>query len=65
MCLKFHKTFALEAAALRGEPRLLFFGKKLKISSGLAPGDRIILNPPDSLYAGQGVQVIDTDVDLS
>ena len=41
------------------------FGKKLKISSGLAPGDRIILNPPDSLYAGQGVQVIDTDVDLS
>lgn len=41
------------------------FGKQVQINSGVQPGERIILNPPDSLYAGQRVHIMNSKVDLS
>ncbi len=37
------------------------FGKKVKIDHGIQPGECIILNPPDSLHAGQQVRVVDAN----
>ena len=33
------------------------FGKELEVLSGISVGDRVILNPPDSLYEGQQVRI--------
>jgi len=41
------------------------FGKKVQVNSGLHPGETVILNPPDTLYPGQHVRLVDTSVDLS
>lgn len=41
------------------------FGKSVKVDHGIQPGDRIILNPPDSLYAGQLVKVLTTKTNTS
>lgn len=38
------------------------FGKKVRVDSGIQPGECIIINPPDSLYAGQQVKVVDADM---
>jgi RND family efflux transporter MFP subunit len=34
------------------------FGNQIEIVSGLQPDDQIIINPPDSLVAGQQVQIV-------
>jgi RND family efflux transporter MFP subunit len=34
------------------------FGSQIEIVSGLKPDDQVILNPPDSLVAGQQVQIV-------
>jgi RND family efflux transporter MFP subunit len=34
------------------------FGKEVEVQSGIAPGETIIVNPPDSLATGQPVRVI-------
>src|SRR5271169_3771602 len=34
------------------------FGNQIEIVSGLKPGDKIIINPPDSLVTGQQVQIV-------
>jgi RND family efflux transporter MFP subunit len=34
------------------------FGNDIEIVSGLQPGDQVILNPPDSLVAGEEVQIV-------
>jgi RND family efflux transporter MFP subunit len=36
------------------------FGKEVEITSGVAPDEQIIINPPDSLIAGQPVKIITT-----
>lgn len=41
------------------------YGKKVQVDSGVHPGEQVILNPPDSLYAGQQVRVVNTHVDVS
>lgn len=41
------------------------FGKKVRVDSGIQPGERIILNPPDSLYSGQRVQMVDANIQSS
>ncbi len=41
------------------------FGKKVQINSGIHPGERVILNPPDALYPGQRIRMVDTSVDVS
>jgi RND family efflux transporter MFP subunit len=33
------------------------YGKEVEVTSGVAPGDTVILNPPDSLESGQPVKV--------
>lgn len=33
------------------------FGDTLEVTSGLAPGDQVVLNPPDSIAAGQKVHM--------
>lgn len=38
------------------------FGHYVQINSGIQPGERIIINPIDSLYQGQQVQVVDSTV---
>lgn len=38
------------------------FGKKVRVDSGIQPGEHIILNPPDSLYEGQQVERVDADI---
>jgi multidrug efflux pump subunit AcrA (membrane-fusion protein) len=38
------------------------FGKKVRVDQGIQPGERIILNPPDSLYAGQRVEMVDANL---
>jgi hypothetical protein len=34
------------------------FGSQIEIVSGLKPDDQVIINPPDSIVAGQGVQIV-------
>jgi RND family efflux transporter MFP subunit len=34
------------------------FGSQIEIVSGLKPDDQVIVNPPDSIVAGQGVQIV-------
>jgi multidrug efflux pump subunit AcrA (membrane-fusion protein) len=34
------------------------FGNQIEIVSGLKPGDKIIINPPDSIVTGQQVQIV-------
>lgn len=34
------------------------FGKEVEVQSGIAPGEAIIVNPPDSLATGQPVRVV-------
>lgn len=34
------------------------FGKEVQINSGILPGERIIVNPADSIYQGQSVHVV-------
>ncbi|MDP3704747.1 MAG: hypothetical protein Q8R24_02405 [Legionellaceae bacterium] len=34
------------------------FGKEVQINSGVLPGERIIVNPDDSIYQGECVRVI-------
>jgi RND family efflux transporter MFP subunit len=34
------------------------FGNEIEIVSGLKPDDQVIVNPPDSIVSGQGVQVV-------
>lgn len=36
-------------------------GRKVRINHGIRPGERIILNPPDSLYSGQRVRVVEAN----
>lgn len=35
------------------------FGSEMEIVGGLKAGDRVVVNPPDSLVTGQSVQVVD------
>lgn len=41
------------------------FGKVVQIEHGIQPGERIILNPPDSLYSGQLVRVVKSNIRTS
>lgn len=41
------------------------FGKKVRVDSGIQPGEHIILNPPDSLYEGQQVKRVDANYTCS
>lgn len=41
------------------------FGKTVQINRGIQPGEHIILNPPDSLYAGQHVRVMPSNIDTA
>jgi RND family efflux transporter MFP subunit len=34
------------------------FGNQIEIVAGLKPGDQVIVNPPDSIVAGQAVQIV-------
>jgi hypothetical protein len=34
------------------------FGNEIEIVSGLKANDQVIINPPDSLVSGQGVQIV-------
>jgi RND family efflux transporter MFP subunit len=34
------------------------FGTQIEIVSGLKPDDQVIVNPPDSIVSGQGVQIV-------
>lgn len=34
------------------------FGSKIEIATGVMPGDRIILNPPDGIINGETVRVV-------
>ena len=34
------------------------FGNQIEIVSGLKADDRVIINPPDSIVSGQGVQIV-------
>jgi RND family efflux transporter MFP subunit len=34
------------------------FGNEIEIVSGLAANDQVIINPPDSIVSGQGVQIV-------
>jgi hypothetical protein len=34
------------------------FGDRIEIVSGLKPNDQVIINPPDSIVAGQRVQIV-------
>lgn len=38
------------------------FGKKVRVDYGIEPGEHIILNPPDSLFAGQKVERVDANI---
>ncbi|MEI6094419.1 MAG: efflux RND transporter periplasmic adaptor subunit [Gammaproteobacteria bacterium] len=38
------------------------FGKKVRVEHGIQPGEHIIINPPDSLYAGQRVDRVDANI---
>ena len=35
----------------------LDFGNELEVLSGLAPSEKVIVNPPDSIAAGQKVRI--------
>jgi len=37
------------------------FGRTVKIASGIKPGERLVLNPPDNLYMGEHVHVVPFD----
>ncbi len=37
------------------------FGKSVQINSGILPGERIILNPADSIHQGQHVRIVDAN----
>jgi len=34
------------------------YGNSLEVTSGLSPSERLIINPPDSIVAGQKVQIV-------
>jgi len=34
------------------------FGNQIEIVAGLKPGDQVVVNPPDSIVAGQAVQIV-------
>jgi multidrug efflux pump subunit AcrA (membrane-fusion protein) len=34
------------------------FGKKVQVNSVIKPGEQIVINPPDSLYNGEHVEVV-------
>jgi hypothetical protein len=34
------------------------FGNQIEIVAGLKPDDQVIVNPPDSIVAGQAVQIV-------
>lgn len=41
------------------------FGKSVQVEHGILAGERIILNPPDSLYSGQLVRVVASNIKTS
>jgi RND family efflux transporter MFP subunit len=59
------RSDGLQVAVVRDEKAVLSavtpghdFGNQIEIVSGLKPGDKIIINPPDSIVAGQQVQIV-------
>jgi hypothetical protein len=34
------------------------YGNSLEVTSGLSPQEQLIINPPDSIVAGQKVQIV-------
>lgn len=59
----------LQVATIDGDSKALLksitigrdFGDFVEVSSGLTPGETIILNPPDSLISGQKVRVMSSE----
>lgn len=58
----------MQAALVKGDHVALVpvtigrdYGKKVEVVSGLAAGDRVVINPPDSLQDGEQVRLADDD----
>lgn len=59
------RTEGLRVAILNQDNRITLrpitisrdFGKEVEVKSGLAPGERVVINPPDSLYDGEQVRL--------